>query len=431
MAGAAKETIFKNVNYNLHAHGGNTGTFFNLPRNTRIFIPSLNDVLYASVEAECAFAQINLLDIDPVCSNIDNLLKEFLDAQSSLIHKKLDYKIYDTNLGITKCPNILYEPEKSLFTTGIAQCPVIVKQTYLKNYVSHTTGNFRQVGDTIIIDDAYSKIIDFKRSFKEFRFNNIQEVLQRPITAVGGKLKKSIISHLLFPHTKRINYVDPRVVTDDIIELPNYMTYYDSNKFITIEHLIHNLCTVNIIKPGQKLYLENIIQYYRQKIDADPMYGPQTIITIITFACNEIIDPAVKHRYDMQDKGISYEDFRSKSQFQGLSKDLQEEIELQSIVPKLTSLYDQQIKISNTSILKNDLSIQLLILAGIAGEDEMIKRDKIYLLDKLVQRGLRDKIYILMRSYIEKNLGGGSIKNKYYLKYLKYKNKYLKITKID
>ena len=448
-----KEPIFKNVNYNLHAHGANTGRFFKLPPNTRIFIPSLNEALYATVSAECLFAQLNLLTIDPACSNIDSLLSKFLSEQTRIINEQtrmvnepLSYKIYDTAFEIVDCPNILYEPEKSQFTTGIAECPVVVKQTYLKNYKSQTTHEFRQAGDTIIIDNPIQKIIEFNESFIHSGFDGIESMLNfrephKPhsqLQKLRSGLKKSIIAHLLFPYTKRASYSAPGAgagaaavpAGNAMIELPNYITYYDSNKFTTIEHL-----TDNMGQPQEsQIYLENIVKHYRHKIDSDPTLGPDTVITIITFACNKI-DASVKAQYEARDGGISYQEFKRRSPFIGLSQELLDDMSLlkRQHVPKLSIIarelnrFFEEFNGRKKSKPKVDGFIKkLLILCGISDATGKIDLDKIGFTEQLKGK-VADDVIILLNDYISGlEFAGGSITNKYYLKYLKYKNKYLK-----
>jgi hypothetical protein len=424
MAGVALP-IFKNVNYNLHAHGSNLGSFFELPRNTRIFIPSLNETLYATIDAECVFAQLNLLTIDPACSNINALLKEFLDAQSAEIGKPLNYKIYDSTLGITTCPNIYYEREKSVFNSGVAKCPVTIKQTYLQDYITNSKERkeeFRQRGDTIDIDNPNEMIIEFKAECKAKGILYPSELLSLD---PRNSLRKRIIAHLLFPYTKKI---DSRDRTPDLIELPNYVTFYDSTNFTTIDHLKYKIFGQRDLGKNS-LFLEDIIRYYRRIIDDDPSYGRETIITFLTFACNKIEDPAVKSSYDRGDQGILYEEFSEKISKHSLDPEAREDFDIQqTIVPRLNLLYVKKSGFIHSDNDKKKLGFRLLRESGIS-----IRYDKIHLLNKLREAGLNPNAYKLMIDCIKGvygHSGGSSIENKYYLKYLKYKNKYLKITKI-
>jgi len=63
----SKKPIITSVNYNLSAHGANSGHFFDLPPNTRILLPSLPEAMFSTVSAECLFAKLSLVESDPTC----------------------------------------------------------------------------------------------------------------------------------------------------------------------------------------------------------------------------------------------------------------------------------------------------------------------------------------------------------------------------
>ena len=101
------------------------------------------------------------------------------------------YKIYDSTLQISHCPNITYSAERDRFVTGVAECPAIIKQTYLKNYESRSEhGVFRQVGETITIEEPHKKIRKFNESFKTFGFRSIEEMFVEQDGTKRGGLKK-------------------------------------------------------------------------------------------------------------------------------------------------------------------------------------------------------------------------------------------------
>ena len=421
MAGAAEEPIFKNKTFTLSAHGANTGTFFTLPPNTRIFIPSINDVVYASVDAECAFARLNLITIDPVCSNINSILNEYFESQKKVTRRDFSYKIYDSQLGIRECPNITYSPELDRFVTGVAECPVTIKQTYLKNYESKSQyGNFfRQAGDVITITGADEKIRQFNTSFRSFGFRSIDEMFSEEDGTPRGNLKKSIIAHLLFPFTKRLNQG-----ISVVSQLPDYITYYDSSRFTTLQHLAHQMTLPSIVP----FDLANIIYFYRQKIDRESPLGHQTVITFITDACNKIPE-GLEEGYKIQDKGILYDEFLSRIPFYGLAESVRRDIADQTIAPELIVIKDQLdtfFKESHKTEERKAFIKGLFTRFGIIDGSQKLNLEKTELLfnkQSLVSPEIKNFIHVYVVQL------GSSINNNYYLKYLKYKNKYLKLKK--
>ena len=325
--------IIKNVNYNLHAHGNNTGKFFILPPNTRILIPSLPEKLYATVEAECTFAKISLLNIDATCSNIDSLIKKFLYAQHKVTNPTLNFKVYGVGTKAMKCPIINYQNEKkNRFLTGIAKCPVTIKQMYLKDQISGGYGDreetYKQKGDIITIDNPSEKIDNFLKLFKESGITTNE-------IGTHYNLKNDIIAHLLYPHTKKDIVVSSSAAAANTEY--QFITYYDTENFSTIEHLnydISKFLAKQYVKESL-LSLENIANYYRAKVDA--LYGRETIITIITFACNSFASDTNIKDYEREDEGMLYDEFIETRNFASrtLSAGTEQQLEIMLLKPYL------------------------------------------------------------------------------------------------
>ena len=73
----------------------------------------------------------------------------------------------------------------------------------------------------------------------------------------------------------------------------------------------------------------------------------------------------------------------------------------------------------------NSFFKELLINRGISDATGKIDLHKIGFIEELHEKVAEDVI-VRLNTYVSLELAGGSITNKYYLKYLKYKNKYLK-----
>ena len=432
MAGAAGQHIFQNKTFTLSAHGANTGTFFTLPHNTRIFIPSIPDVVWASCDAECAFARLNFIECDAVCSNIDSILNDFFASQQRIghSHKDFSYKIYDTRLNINECPNINYYSEQEKFRTGIAECPAIVRQVYLQNHISKN-GKYRQIGDDIEIDNLERKILNFNKTFHELGFDSIEEMLNAPdgvpidqpgydrYTFQCGSLKNNIIANLLFPYTKRLNSG-----SSAITQLPDYVTYYHSSKFTTLEKLLYEM-----EQSRDTLTLENVIKFYRDKINLS--HGKETFITIITTACNKIPSDLMAN-YTAKDKGLLYKEYITSTHFtpEEFSPGTQQDIAaqaasaqvLQSVVI-INRFFGKNNGANKTAEEINDFLNKLFIKIGIV-TDRTFDPDRVTLY--ILQ--IKDSVHPVIIDFIKRHFGllGGSINNNnYYLKYLKYKKKYI------
>lgn len=230
-----------------------------------------------------------------------------------------------------------------------------------------------------------------------------------------NKFRKSIVAHLLFPHTKKNTNIT--LQNELLIPLPNYITYYDSKKFTTIDHLKH------LINPNV-LNLENVITYYRNKIDNDTNYGPNTVITIITCACNKLPDGTDIALYNENNKGILYDDYIKKSTFNGLETEYNEwTIQTESYIDNIEVLKDtlNTISIESAEHIRYGDYYSILKDYKILNDHGTLNYHKIDFLNQLRDIGLKQEIYEDLQQYINNLL------NEYYLKYLKYKNKYLQI----
>jgi hypothetical protein len=443
--------MIKNVNYNLSAHGSNPGTFFNLPPNTRILLPSLPKAMLATAKAECTFAKMNLTHIDPTCSNIHKLIQELLASSGN--HQ---YKVYDSKLGIKRCPNINYSAEnEKTFVTGIAKCPVTIKQTYLNDHISGAGAGihsdrppeYRQQGETIIINDPEKKIDDFLESFGRLGFATINGLF-----ASRHGLKHNIIANLLFPYTKKLHQD----------RLPDYLTFYDKENYTTFDHIIYKI-TGSPIASGVSINLEEIVRYYRAEVDRTD--GQETIMTIITFACNHFESGVDVAQYKALDEGITYDEFFDKINYQlavverSVSAETLRAIEqhkvnerLLSLIP-LVKIVEQNIKdflhrldTEPSTMLFEQRQKNMILNSKIRKEltktlklsDTNTIWDNLGLLQYIDNQEVKEAInkYIEGLSMPEfagsnesASLLGGYIQNNYYLKYQKYKNKYLNLHK--
>jgi len=178
--------------------------------------------------------------------------------------------------------------------------------------------------------------------------------------------------------------------------------------------------------------LKNIIHFYRQKVNSESPSGDQTVITFITDACNRI-PVGSEARYKRLDKGISYEEFLTKISFHGLDESVRRDIADQAITPELMVIKGQLDTFfedndgSHKSVEERNAFFKgLFTRFGIIDGSQKINFGKTDLLFK-IQNMVSPEINELINVYIGQL--GGSINNNYYLKYLKYKNKYLKLKK--
>jgi hypothetical protein len=317
MTEADSEPIFKNINYTLTTRGSNNSEFFKLPPNTRIFIPVLNSKASSNIDTECIFTKLNLIKFDPTCSNIDRILQEFLRAQAEAFsrsrssEKKIfKYKIYDSNLGIETCPNIDYALDDETLKVGLNQCPTIVKQTYLKDYLSVSarisstgwksapTSTWRKEGETLVINNVDEKINSFQFECKQAGIIKWHDLIEHP------KLKKDMIASLLL-----------KPIQSELLER-DYFIYWDESRYTSMKNLCYHIIgqDYEALQYQTRLSLRNIIMYLRSKINKE--FGSDYTITIVTFACNNL-PPDKISAYEEKDKGIDYETFKKLIHLQG------------------------------------------------------------------------------------------------------------------
>ena len=225
--------------------------------------------------------------------------------------------------------------------TGIAKCPVTIKQTYLRDHVSGGYSGrpyeFRQKGDTIIIDEPDAMITKFHKAFKDYGFGESIDAMNdepdrnwRHARYEHSTLKNSIIANLLFPFTKKI----------PAGELPKYITFYDSKNYTTFDHMKCEVYGFENYKKKPHAELKDIVKYYREKTDRES--GHDTILTIITFACNKLPAHIDRDVYNAKDKGISYDEFRERINFVGrLPSGVRIDIDEQLEDARLNSLIEQ------------------------------------------------------------------------------------------
>jgi hypothetical protein len=253
-------------------------------------------------------------------------------------------------------------------------------------------------------------------------------------------LKHSIIANLLFPYTKKL-YQD---------RLPDYLTFYDKENYTTFDHIIYKITGLPIASRAF-INLEKIVRYYRDEVDRTD--GPETIMTIITFACNNFVFGVDVDQYKARDKGITYDEFFDKINLKlalverlgsaGTLRAIEEHTEneqLRKLIP-LVKTAEQNIerflhKLDNepsTVLLNNEIRKELTNTLKLSDTNTIW--DNLWLLDYIENPKVRKAIekYILTLpepgSNESASLLGGYIQNNYYLKYQKYKNKYLNLHK--
>ncbi len=121
----------KNLHLNINCHGVNLGTFFELPKNVKVLIPYDLDETEVNIDTEICMAIINCLNIDEKMSNIIPLLQKYVFNTNSGLDSFMMYDGTSFNgliTGSNMCPNIKYTDDNKSFRSGIAECPIDIKQ---------------------------------------------------------------------------------------------------------------------------------------------------------------------------------------------------------------------------------------------------------------------------------------------------------------
>jgi hypothetical protein len=262
-------------------------------------------------------------------------------------------------------------------------------------------------------------------------------------------LKHSIIANLLFPYTKKL-YQD---------KLPDYLTFYDKENYTTFDHIIYKITKLPIASRAS-INLEQIVEYYRAEVNKTD--GPETIMTIITFACNNFESGVDVGQYKTLDKGITYDEFFDKINLKlalverlgsaGTLRAIEEHTENERLIslipfvktaeqnierfllkldtePSTMSLEPRQ----KDRVLNSEIRKELIKALKLSGSNTIW--DNLGLLQYIENPTVKEAIekYILTLPETGSNesasLLGGYIQNNYYLKYQKYKNKYLNLHK--
>lgn len=294
----------QNRTFLVNGHGANLGYFFKLPENTRVFLPSLNIQTYANLKTEIEIMKILLTRVDQTCSNIDKYLQGFIEENRK--HNQdlnFTYKIYNNY-----CPEISYsEEEEFRWMSGILECPIKLKQVYLRAHESQSQGGqpiFRQAGETINIDNPMKLLIKYETDFVE-KYESFASTYKQ--TMIGflstvPNARNPIIAHILFPQSK---------LSQAYTKLPDYVTFIDTN-----DHLPFNKYKAN--SGNKDIHLSELITYYRAKID------PNITLTIISVVCNNL--PANMTEQDIknynklnENHGINYDEYKTDINFRGLT----------------------------------------------------------------------------------------------------------------
>ena len=136
----------KNI-YSLNAHGSNTGTFFKLPNNVRVLIPSKLDYTYTLFYVDSLFFYLSLLKPNDDLSNLNKIF--------SYINKigDIQYKIYCGDMDML-CPNIEYSDDIDKdFRAGVSKLPCQLLVNYIDDYYSETNKKYYQSGEQVYLDN--------------------------------------------------------------------------------------------------------------------------------------------------------------------------------------------------------------------------------------------------------------------------------------
>ena len=291
--------VLQNETYLINAHGSNTGQFFELPPNTRVFLPLIGSTPLSPL-GEILITEMALTKVDPICSNIEKTLDEYLAAMTTRHGSKYDFKVYDSRFT-KECPIVFISPEKDSFNSGISHCPVKIGIEFLKD--TDDAGNPVLKGSKILLDEVYGEkavLSEVKRFKKE----------------IASSMSTSVAA-LRNPRNYLLAALTPKAVISSG-KTPTQRCYFDSQRFQKIEHILTEGKVVynpKLDKMRQQLhisygrspiFLPEFISYCRKQ------YPDNVTLTFIMATCNSLpleFDQEQIDNYTRKDKGISYKEF--------------------------------------------------------------------------------------------------------------------------